>query len=174
MTKLINSAMCGLLLCLSACSPSEKEGAAKSQELDSSVEAIPTVTDDAAPSEIQTIEFETLDELQDPIYSELDDIDGDEQDIPEWQFYQQYSANLSLSQLSALSKLRENPKVLNYEGMVSDGYKDQKVCDGVFKNKNCQSLIVDINSDRIVFDGQEWAEGFTPTQIGQEVVKVRS
>jgi len=81
------------------------------------------------------------------------------------------TASMSERQRLELLRLREMPVVRKANGSLVPPYLGGDLCDSTTSDRGCGLVIRNSRTDEIVFENNDWIEGYKPTGVGQEVVR---
>ena len=81
------------------------------------------------------------------------------------------TANMSDAQLAQFQKLRKGEVIRSLDGTLLSTYQERLDCLDNLSGDSCKTIIENTKTLAVIYDGR-WAQGYQPTGLGQEVVKV--
>jgi|GEM_PF-6848816 len=107
----------------------------------------------------------------DPVLTEGDAYftpEGERSEFNESRLLAQAAAHMNIKQMAQLNKMRQDEIVRGYDGVVRSPYSKREFCKS--GTNDCRTQIV--SGTQIIWDGHKWADGYQPTGVGKEVVRV--
>lgn len=128
-------------------------------------------------SDLIQVDFESAESSElypnDPIMNESAGLAFESSGETRERLFAQLTSSMSDEDLASYRKLEGFPVVRTYSGELRNSYAESVRCEQGGLSNKCETIIKDMETQNVVFEGGVWSPNFEETGFEREVVRIK-